>query len=335
MKRKLFYFVMILALIISVPGSVGLSAPTAVTTPHALGTLIPAGPHLVRPRADAVESLLQKEGKLALNADKAAVELAVNAYYDAFDKKSSDWVNPEIEKKILDNEQKLGSGLAPQVDPLPEAVSVKVFALAVQFGATNETVNYCSTSGTFSGPLQGQISAPVAADNNTIFYTPEQTASTDFYTDLIFGYKGVGRIRIDPLRERPTPAELVYRVGPANDGVVFATPERARYVANLHHALDSKTWGEFRSRIPAEEWEQLAEGVAQRATLLNAVLADIYGPQRLLADDWPAGRCHGTSVGSRTVTRGGRRVCARGAARSWSPTLPDPARSRGVCRRGR
>ena len=72
--------------------------------------------------------------------------------------------------------------------------------------------------------------------------------------------KWIGRIRIDPLRERPTPAELVYRVGPANDGVVFTTPERARYVANLHDAFDSKTWGEFRSRIPAEEWERLAEG---------------------------------------------------------------------------
>ncbi len=36
--------------------------------------------------------------------------------------------------------------------------------------------------------------------------------------------------------------------------------------------------------IPAEEWQQLAAGVAQRASLLNAVLADIYGPQRLLAE---------------------------------------------------
>jgi hypothetical protein len=72
--------------------------------------------------------------------------------------------------------------------------------------------------------------------------------------------KWIGRIRIDPLRERPTPTELYYRVGPANDGVVFATPERACYVANLHDAFDSKTWGEFRSRIPAEEWERLAQG---------------------------------------------------------------------------
>jgi hypothetical protein len=70
--------------------------------------------------------------------------------------------------------------------------------------------------------------------------------------------KWLGRIRVDPDAERPTPAELVYRVSDANDGVVFATPERARYVDGLFDALDSKTWGEFRSRIPAGEWEELA-----------------------------------------------------------------------------
>ncbi|HEX5844350.1 MAG TPA: circularly permuted type 2 ATP-grasp protein, partial [Pseudomonas sp.] len=36
--------------------------------------------------------------------------------------------------------------------------------------------------------------------------------------------------------------------------------------------------------IPAEEWQRIAAGVAQRATLLNRVLADIYGPQKLIAD---------------------------------------------------
>jgi len=94
--------------------------------------------------------------------------------------------------------------------------------------------------------------------------------------------KWLGRIRIDPFRERPTPAELVYRVGPANDGVVFATPERAHYVANLFAALRSKTWGEFRSRIPAEEWEQLAEG-----------FDEVPGPKkRFKAQDVP-GFCDG------------------------------------------
>ncbi|MNJ15116.1 hypothetical protein D3C77_93570 [compost metagenome] len=36
--------------------------------------------------------------------------------------------------------------------------------------------------------------------------------------------------------------------------------------------------------VPADEWQQLAEGVAQRARLLNAVLADIYGPQQLIGE---------------------------------------------------
>ena len=36
--------------------------------------------------------------------------------------------------------------------------------------------------------------------------------------------------------------------------------------------------------IAADEWQQLARGIAQRARLLNAVLADIYGPQTLIAE---------------------------------------------------
>lgn len=36
--------------------------------------------------------------------------------------------------------------------------------------------------------------------------------------------------------------------------------------------------------IDADEWRHLSEAVAQRAQLLNAVLADLYGEQRLLAD---------------------------------------------------
>jgi uncharacterized circularly permuted ATP-grasp superfamily protein/uncharacterized alpha-E superfamily protein len=36
--------------------------------------------------------------------------------------------------------------------------------------------------------------------------------------------------------------------------------------------------------IPASEWATIEAGVAQRARLLNALLADLYGPQRLLAE---------------------------------------------------
>lgn len=59
--------------------------------------------------------------------------------------------------------------------------------------------------------------------------------------------------------------------------------------------------------LPAEEWQQIADGIRQRATLLNAVLADLYGPQRLIAGgQLPAGliqghpgflrACHGIDV---------------------------------------
>ncbi|MNO39565.1 hypothetical protein D3C76_296970 [compost metagenome] len=36
--------------------------------------------------------------------------------------------------------------------------------------------------------------------------------------------------------------------------------------------------------ITDQEWQPIAQGIAQRARLLNAVLADIYGPQQLIAD---------------------------------------------------
>ena len=36
--------------------------------------------------------------------------------------------------------------------------------------------------------------------------------------------------------------------------------------------------------ISAEQWQPIAQGVAQRARLLNAVLADVYGEQKLIAE---------------------------------------------------
>jgi len=37
--------------------------------------------------------------------------------------------------------------------------------------------------------------------------------------------------------------------------------------------------------IPAAEWQLIEAAVAQRAKLLNRILADVYGPQQLMADD--------------------------------------------------
>lgn len=48
----------------------------------------------------------------------------------------------------------------------------------------------------------------------------------------------------------------------------------------------SRPWrlGSVPNLIPAAEWQEIASGVAQRADLLNRVLADLYGPQTLLAE---------------------------------------------------
>jgi uncharacterized circularly permuted ATP-grasp superfamily protein/uncharacterized alpha-E superfamily protein len=36
--------------------------------------------------------------------------------------------------------------------------------------------------------------------------------------------------------------------------------------------------------LPKTEWQKITEGLVQRATLLNLILADLYGPQRLLSE---------------------------------------------------
>jgi uncharacterized circularly permuted ATP-grasp superfamily protein/uncharacterized alpha-E superfamily protein len=47
--------------------------------------------------------------------------------------------------------------------------------------------------------------------------------------------------------------------------------------------------------LTVEEWEPLAEGIAQRARLLDALLADLYGDRRLLADVVPPEAVLGSS----------------------------------------
>ncbi|AXT85429.1 hypothetical protein C6I20_09665 [Aeromicrobium sp. A1-2] len=60
----------------------------------------------------------------------------------------------------------------------------------------------------------------------------------------------------------------------ANDGVTYTPPEQS-----------SGPWrlDPFPLIIGAAEWAPLAVGLAQRTELLNAILVDLYGPQRLLS----------------------------------------------------
>ena len=54
---------------------------------------------------------------------------------------------------------------------------------------------------------------------------------------------------------------LVCRVVPHNGGAVFATPERAKFIARLHDAIESSaTWGEFRKAVPRAEYSKIVRG---------------------------------------------------------------------------
>jgi hypothetical protein len=57
---------------------------------------------------------------------------------------------------------------------------------------------------------------------------------------------------------KPATQTLYYRESPANDGLVFAEPERAKHIARVHHALESsRTWGEFKRKLPSEEYDYI------------------------------------------------------------------------------
>ena len=74
----------------------------------------------------------------------------------------------------------------------------------------------------------------------------------------------------------------------------FATAEhhiRATGVSyRAYGDTSEKSWplGRLPLLIGAEEWEQLASGVEQRARLMEAVLEDVYGKGQLVAEGAPA-----------------------------------------------
>lgn len=57
--------------------------------------------------------------------------------------------------------------------------------------------------------------------------------------------------------------DIVYRVGgDGYDSVLFAKRDSAEYVAQIRNALfTSRTWGEFRSKLPQGEWEDQFQDV--------------------------------------------------------------------------
>jgi hypothetical protein len=65
----------------------------------------------------------------------------------------------------------------------------------------------------------------------------------------------------DDYPARGTERLLYYREAPHDNYLVFA-PERALLVDQIHRAIEeSKTWGEFRKRLPAGEYQRLYKDI--------------------------------------------------------------------------
>lgn len=180
-----------------------LSAADASTS-RPVVTRAPASQHLVRPRPEVVERNLRRRNVLNADSTPETVRNQVGAYYRKFQKKSSTWVTPEVQRKALDRENATVTGQSASSNAAFVPVTAKVLALAVEFGGPDTFTHSATVDAgcqdetiTTTGPLRGEISHPGPLDNNTVWYEPETTQNAKFYEKLIFGYHGVGRIRTD------------------------------------------------------------------------------------------------------------------------------------------
>jgi hypothetical protein len=83
---------------------------------------------------------------------------------------------------------------------------------------------------------------------------------------------------------RGTEHLLYYREAPHDNYLVFAPPERALFVDQIHRAIqESTTWGEFRRRMPASEYQQLFEDIFSSDPEVLAEAEDEHEP----ADEEP------------------------------------------------
>lgn len=59
-------------------------------------------------------------------------------------------------------------------------------------------------------------------------------------------------------KKKETVYRLLYNISQANEGLVFATPKEAIRISRIHNALcNLKTWKEFRSAMPQDDYSDL------------------------------------------------------------------------------
>lgn len=172
------------------------------TEPVAIGAMRLSGVHLVPPSDNALMAILLDDGAIAVDSTDSEIQAAREEYLKKFYKHSDTWVSSEFQEWVSQREKELANpNRAPEA---VKAVTATVFAMAVDFGAT-ETFNIpvdvggsCVTqSVTITGPMAGEMDPPLAGDNFTLWYSPELTTDASFYKKIIFGYEGAGRARYD------------------------------------------------------------------------------------------------------------------------------------------
>ncbi len=116
---------------------------------------------------------------------------------------------------------------------------------------------------------------------------------------LLDGYRPlpgiVDELMSDTAEVRPHWRDLIDNIEQAPAGILATSLRRAERLLDENGFLGGQAGERDPKRrpwrldylplvLPESEWTMLRTGLAQRARLLNAILADIYGPQRLLRD---------------------------------------------------
>jgi immune inhibitor A len=173
-----------------------------------IGSHQAAGICLAPPRPGALEHDLRRRGALRPDASAGETREVLAEFRRTFARRAPIWVNPLVEQRAREHEDMLGRReTAPRsVQP----VSAAIFGLAVEFGGPETVWMYDANTNLAAtnlvGPVRGRIPPPGPLDNQTIWYEPARTEQAGFYTNLIVGYTGAGRVRFDladPLDGRP------------------------------------------------------------------------------------------------------------------------------------
>ncbi len=200
MGKKLFSFVCLLAiLVLAAPSPALSSAPTGeqVKSVQDLGMFqfSKFDAHYRVPSEAGVELILSKEGALPL--DGAQMQAQIQDFYNEFNARNPDTVDPQKLQKLLAKEQ----GNEAQKSAYFVEPSIMSLAVPVEFAGSDTVTQQVGspddcveTVYDTTGPLHNEIPAPGPRDNNTIWY---EDATPAIYNEIFFGQGPTAGVVVD------------------------------------------------------------------------------------------------------------------------------------------